>query len=283
MGPGATDEYVRQGPTVDLFGDLSPDSLLSPTFYDFGMVLALMQWPSDQKARNWHVQLNDIANRALSSNISPEQFVDLLLAQRLEFPSEFSLRRSLIRGLQVGCYLHSAVASALQGASPSMKGLTNSVVLNFRDFGDLAAQTPKQFENQVWPEFRPVAHFWAAFWHESPLMTESPVIAPGRRIPFELTALPRFLKRAEHYRRLGAGTRIRGRGTKGASRVLLPPENSIVLPGSLVGVPTPVLEDQIGSSTLNPAAKLSVRWEVEPLRPPVNVEPELRIPEGVPS
>src|SRR5262249_30788095 len=145
---------------------------------------------------------------------------------------DLSQSRSIARGVQAGAYFYAAVASSVLGQPFSMKRCANLVALELKElWGGLGAKTQKQFDNQVWPEYRPVAHFWAAFLHEST------VVAPGRYIPCETTALPRFLRLAESFRRLGAKTRTRGRGTNGASRVLLPAASSIVLPSSIAGVP----------------------------------------------
>jgi hypothetical protein len=97
-------------------------------------------------------------------------------------------------------------------------------------------QGPKDFENRVWPVFRPVSHLWAAYWHSTdgykPLPAPFEAFPPP--FPCRLEDLPAFLERAEGIRRMGATASIRGRGVKGASRKLLPPEASIIVPEQML-------------------------------------------------
>jgi hypothetical protein len=210
--------------------EILSDSSLPPEF-DWAAVVAAAYWPGDYQAREdflAHIRLSYVARI-----IPADHAKDILLAATEATPFstvQGRIKRCLYPALQAGGYFHETVALSHLRMKYSMKRLADLMVSGLGGMPG-AADTPRQFENHVWPTYRPVAHLWAAYLHRSMDEIDD---AP----PCSVKALPEFLSLAEGFRVLGLKTKTQGQGKDGESRTLLSPGESAVLPDS-IRVPPP--------------------------------------------
>jgi hypothetical protein len=109
----------------------------------------------------------------------------------------------------------------------TMANLIERVIKPYRmkkDGGELRISL-KTFQNQIWPEFRCVAHLWAA--------SLKAIENEGQPFPCHLTKLREFLADAEAFRRLGESSR-----TKQSPSTVLEPDETFKLPPGLLVEPS---------------------------------------------
>jgi hypothetical protein len=206
--------------------DLTVDGLRASTSADTAKIGTAMLFPDDPNAR------------LMDSNLAAAGFVLELDKQR---------RQRFERGLVAGRILIAAVGNAGQtnptGALVTMKDAKESARQPF----DYARQTQgrnqtkvslKLIDNEIWPQFQPVAHFWAAYHDHLGKTCEFPCA------PCDLFAL---LAHAEAYRRLGEATRLRPNSSRpvlDASRtVRLPDDVGSLLPKGILNFSTDGRDD----------------------------------------
>jgi hypothetical protein len=202
--------------------ELSGDSLEEMTQLDVLAVEALMLWPDDPVARNdaLTTTTNEFANRHLP--ILPPDLLRSLFSTAHE-----AIPLKTIRQLAEGPFLHGCIAGiilahtvnevAINAKSEKasigwiIKKLSKSIYPKWR-------LMPKTIENAVWPKFRSVSHFWAAYVTAAYSKSGSP-------FPCRVDTLTDFLAKADAYRAVGETTR-----TRRSPRILL-------MPGECVGIP----------------------------------------------
>jgi hypothetical protein len=128
-------------------------------------------------------------------------------------------------------YLHGFIAGMIlqrvvRGSSENANSEESSMGRIIRNVSELYYPrwrlSPKTIENSVWPKFRGVSHFWAAY-----------VTAPHSKprsasFPCELTMLTDFLAQAEAFRRAGEDKQ-----TWRSPRAILLPGECVALPSGL--------------------------------------------------
>jgi hypothetical protein len=104
------------------------------------------------------------------------------------------------RGLIAGIMLRDVIAAAADGGRPKDGSLGSIIKILSGRFG--YKYSPQTINSEVWPEFKKVSHFWAAYIHAA-------FSGSGTNRPFPCTieTLPVFLAIAEEFRRLGESTR----------------------------------------------------------------------------
>jgi hypothetical protein len=113
------------------------------------------------------------------------------------FQGEMRVRSE--RGFLCGYVLHEALGRrCFDFSEASIEGIVNEVVKQDRKraFGRISKKT---FDNSVWPQFKPVAHYWAA--------AVTHVQRDGEPCPCALGKLKAFLGLAEAFRLAGETTR----------------------------------------------------------------------------
>jgi len=218
---------------------LSPDCLSTATQLDLLTVAATMVWADNHRMRDAFLAFQFYGSVAISSDDLFQDVVssicDNTYLNELGTPGYHA-------GIQAGVYLHHKVAAFSRREPLSMKALAARIA---SWDGLVAAKTPKQFDNRVWPAFRPVAYLWAAHIHMHRYLL-------AKVIPCELTALPQFLGLAAGFRRLAEQTPTRGSGAKGRPRTLLTPGESVVFePSPRIPETMPSFDDWISFSPEN--------------------------------
>lgn len=184
--------------------DLGVDCLVSPTRVHVAVVQAAMQWPDNQGKR-------ELFTLAVGAELSgfPE-------AMR-QFEAE--VMQAFTHGMIVGAMLRNAVGYQDIDPDRATMGKTKCAIAS-RFAADMSAPpasrrlSVKTIDNVIWPAFRSVAPYWAAYIHRAR--------ETGERIfPFRADDLVTFLAVAEAYRR--EGERVRS-NAKAPSTVLQPGE-----------------------------------------------------------
>jgi hypothetical protein len=221
---------------------LSPACLSTPTQLDLLTVAATMVWADNHRMRDAVLALERVKFYGCNVIISSDQVHDVVSRMNDDTPLNELATPGYHTGMQAGVYLHHAVATVSRGEPLLMKALAASLA---SWVGPVAAKTRNEFDNRVWPAYRPVAYLWAAHIH-----MHRGVLA--KVIPCELTALPQFLGLAEGFLRLAEQTQTRGSGAKGRPRTLLTPGESVVFePSPRIPETIPNFDDWINLSPEN--------------------------------
>lgn len=168
-------------PTVN---GLSPDFLSTPTQLDLLTVAATMVWADKHRKRDAFLAHERTKFYGCNVTIPSDLVQDVVSWMLNDTPVSEIATPGYHAGMQAGVYLHHTVAATSRGESLSMKALAASLA---SWVGPIAAKTPKEFENRVWPAYRPVAHLWAAHVHMHRGLL-------AKVMPCELTVLPQFLR-----------------------------------------------------------------------------------------
>ena len=203
--------------------ELSSGCLEMPTQLDVLTLEAHMIFPNDPVARkNARITTGfEFANR--QSEILPDDFFRDLFPLAVDAMPLKMLQQSALtpfkRGFIAGMMLTQAIASA----TASRKSKHNSLTATIKDLSDhFQGHSPKTINSVVWPEFKKVSHYWAAYIAEA--FSES---TRNRPFPCTIEKLPAFLAIAEEFRRLGETT-----------HTWKSPEPTILRPGECVLLPS---------------------------------------------
>jgi hypothetical protein len=204
--------------------DLTPEMVKEPTLFTLDVIKAVMFWPHDDASRRLAMQLAILQARrdyARKGQLSQSQMQELLndafdiLPQAGKFIIEAEKDR-----ITPGACAGEILLQKLGLAKPleTIKEEVGRGLLNWRrtrvgkpvaDEG-LSSKTV----NNIWGQFLPVAHFWAAFR----------LIGNLRDFPCRRDNVGHFLRVADRLRRKGEETRLLNR------QLLLRPGASVVLP-----------------------------------------------------
>ena len=192
---------------------LDGDFLLNPTIFDLSVVECHMLWPDDLQARSLATRATtaEFGRRALPH--MPDHLMRDIVPALVAAPpigqAQAAAGKPFFEGYVAGMILHHVVgAVATDGDDASMGWIMSKIANDVRP----RRLSKKTIENTLWPKYRRVSHFWAAYVERS----YSETVFPCR-----LEKLAEFLSLAEAFRVAGEATR-----TKQSPRptVLLPHE-----------------------------------------------------------
>ncbi|PVE26431.1 hypothetical protein DC522_01315 [Microvirga sp. KLBC 81] len=209
--------------------DLAPDCVKQPIRYDLAIVEAAMLWPDDEGARDAWLRAARLETlRHPPEGVADHDFLRELFAMALETPRILDLNPAanerMRHGTVAGWVFHEAVRRS------DINGLVQfgSVAADVTEF--LAKRlrgkiriSKKTFDNAIWPRFRSVAHFWAAYVSNTLYASEQ-----SQAFPCRLDGLVPFLGISEAYRL--KGETLRG---KQAADTLLRPSETVRIPTNL--------------------------------------------------
>ena len=181
---------------------LAEVSVAQPTRTDLDRVGALMLWPDDQEMRDRAIETSFVALlHTVSDHLSRGDLVELVSLAKDATPLtqiHDAARQRFIDGARSGIYLRETVGHVSLDRKVSMKTLAVDVATI------PPTMSPHTFENTIWPRFRPVSHFWAAWLHMTQVSGKN-----GRAFPCGGDQLAQFLGLAEGFRQLGEQTRTK--------------------------------------------------------------------------
>jgi hypothetical protein len=185
--------------------ELSSTSLEIPTQLDVLTLEAHMLFPNDPVARkNARITTGlEFANRQrdnLPEDFFRDRFTLALKATPLEMVQQSALT-PYKRGLIAGIMLRDFIAAAADGGRPK-DGSLRSIIKILSDRFKGHKCSPQTINCEVWPKFKKVSHFWAAYIHAA--LSGS---VGSRPFPCTIETLPVFLAMAEEFRMLGEATR----------------------------------------------------------------------------
>lgn len=185
-------------------------------------LMALMLWPDDVKMVADSVladadpALFDDIERASSQlgmqqNLTSVALGRVLLAAPPHQASILDLSRRFSHGLAVGL----ATISMLRSPKAKLKAALAAAVEELNKAPRTAREMPPialklewpNLETNVWPDFRSVAHLWAAFCSSLPVAPD-PSFPLFSLFPCDAAALPEFLAAVEYLRRRGEKRRF---------------------------------------------------------------------------
>ena len=156
---------------------------------------AVMLWPDDEKLRASGFHAADaqflLENRAL---LLARQDVDWLryLADAPRI-GDIHVRDPYAHGVIAGYILHDTVGKIILGLEDASIG--KSIATCSQGFWRRFRVSEKTINNVVWPRYKPVAHFWAAYF--------SNYLAGDTVWPCDVSKISQFLAEAEAYREFG--------------------------------------------------------------------------------
>ena len=186
---------------------LRPECLEFPTSYDVAVVGATMLWPDDEGMRQKALAAIAIELMFQSGNhpqpatpAERKEFMTLIRTVPTIADYEGPQKTGYKRGMIAGSLLYQAVASA--GRDPDNV-----------EFGEIKKRLASRFDatdhvslstvdNTIWPAYRCVAAYWAAYIGQGERADDAP-------IPCAPAALGEFLKLADHFRIRGEAIRPR--------------------------------------------------------------------------
>lgn len=173
------------------------DAIDNPNRLHLAILESFMLWPSDEIARNESIKTSEVEYAAPLARYAPE-YVDIFAGMAKEaFPLPFMQQlagKPFERGTIAGLVLRECVGRLSMGQDVKL-----SEAFKDNSHGFL---TKKVFDNDVWPKFRPVAHFYAAWVDE--LLDEQDGI-----FPCKLSRMRIFLETAESYREAAENLRTK--------------------------------------------------------------------------
>ncbi len=189
---------------------LASDPLLNTTRLDLASFEAMMLFPDLEYEREQacNAALVEFGIQDLNLKAAfTEEILDIS-AKTLPLSVIKELAKDrFIKGMIVGYVLHNQIGYiALGDYEKSKQVLIDEATRIFQKTGKggYLRVTKSTFNNDIWPKFRCVAHFWAAC--VSVNLIEG---YPCGAFPCRVDALPRFLADAEAYRLMGEATRPR--------------------------------------------------------------------------
>jgi hypothetical protein len=209
----------------------------SPTQFDVALIATIMLWPDDEEWR---------ARAALSSFVEwigddtagwpYEVLQDLQQITRRADPIARIQREvkkeRYARGVLTGSILHTAIiANALDAEKKSMEHVVKQSVAGFVNAGHRVRA--KTFNNEILPQFRSVAHFWAAAFKRLKIELRD-------CFPCRFTEFAEFLADAEAYRLAGGELR-----PPHSTNAVLRPGEAFPLSANLYVPPSTLLYDRL--------------------------------------
>ncbi len=209
--------------------DLREDCLARPTRWDCAVIEARMLWPHDSDTRGRYLSAVSVKvaaaaiDRVPISKPSPTEVRELaeamLSAPRVEDFTKAG-NKAKIHGVVAGKILYDAVGLHDTGRDNTGLSAIKSALVAHLGRGQHLSQ--KTIDNTVWPRYRSVAHFWAAYLHRSQETNNT-------ALPCRARDLSLFLAVAEVYRRRGETIRS---SSKSPTTVLRPGE-AVMIPLAL--------------------------------------------------
>jgi hypothetical protein len=211
--------------------ELPESCLTKPRRVDCAIIGAVMLWPGNPAARQSEIHTSSV--EYLKTN--PVLRDAVLGSDAFEFAAQAKpledlkgvVNSPLSHGCMVGAVCYNVIVAKLGNAEIS----TSEAVKRFEsDYANLnkmrsvlgiSGQGKKHFYNEIWPTFRPVAHFWAAFfWYSKKFGNPT--------FPCEMIRIAEFLGQAEALLTLGETTK-----PPKSSRTLLARADAYQLPFSV--------------------------------------------------
>ena len=205
------------------FLELSSRCLENPTQIDVFTLSAHMLFPNDPVAREnaRRTTALELANRQCDN--LPNDLLRYLFPLAVEAMPLKLLQQSALtpfkRGVIAGRMLTQAIASAAEGGKSKRISQSAAIKVLSDRFG--YKSSPQTINGVVWPEFKKVSHYWAAY-----IAAAFPESSRNRPFPCTIEKLPRFLAIAEEFRMLGETT-----------HTWKSPEPTILRPGECVRLP----------------------------------------------
>lgn len=174
------------------------DVLESPTRIDIALVEAWMLWPNDEIKRDRAFKASVVHYaKSHEAEIQTEEWKTLFFlladADRLSDLRQEVKEGRILRGMIAGNFLRLVLQALWTGGAVSMTDCKAKATARYVKDRTLPK---KAFDDEIWPAFRGVSHFWAASldaWNYG-----------GQRVfPCEVEVLGKFLVAAETYRRAG--------------------------------------------------------------------------------
>lgn len=188
---------------------LRPDCMTDPMRGDLVPLEAIMLWPGDKDEASRaecentvKIQFGiELAGTLPNGSLQSDEFLQLASAAAMVTPlndirerAQNKLGGPFVKGFIAGRVLLTALERAPRGKMPS---IYTDVAKSFAPVWNIAA---KSIESRVWPDYRCVSHFWAAW-----ILTESSGENP--RFPCAVCRLPAFLRIAIAIQRQAENTR----------------------------------------------------------------------------
>jgi hypothetical protein len=229
--------------------EIRRDCLAAPLRSDLIGIESVMLWPKDIKSRTEAEQAAVVAagfEMAKGLNLGSDVLLELVGAAANAIPlreihkwTTVTNGGPFVQGLIAGEILFQSTSrTATNSPDASMKRIVADVS---KMYSAIWLVKPKTIENTVWPQYRSVAHLWAAHRH----IVYEQLAAHGNSAayPFPCSAanLSYFLAVAEEFRRLGETTK-----TKQAPGTVLRANESVRLPADL---PLPKGELRFGAAS----------------------------------
>jgi hypothetical protein len=202
--------------------ELSSSCLENPTQLDVLALEAHMLFPNDPVARKNARTTTGLEFATRERDNLPDDFLRALFPLAVDAMPLKLLQQSALtpfkRGFIAGIMLTQAIASAAEGR----KSRHNSLSATIKELSNrFEGHSPQTINGVVWPEFKKVSHYWAAY-----IAAAFPESSRNRPFPCTIEKLPRFLAIAEEFRRLGETTHS-----------WKSPEPTILRPGECVRLP----------------------------------------------
>ncbi len=188
--------------------------LAEPTKFDVALIEAIMLWPDDENWRGRAALSSYIEYAGDVAAVSPRP-IDRLVHQKMArraFPieavQEEVKKERFVRGTIAGKFLLKSVIKTLlkeDNQKQSMASIARDCLGPFLKAGYRVQM--KTWDNEIWPTFRPVAHFWAASIMLKTKNTSTP-------FPCDYHQFAEFLADAEFFRVEGERLRTPNSPTK---------------------------------------------------------------------
>jgi hypothetical protein len=205
---------------------LTGNCLENMTVFDVFALQARMLWPNDAVARKRARTTSALQFSRSRRDSLPEGFFGDVFDQAFgAIPPHImqqSAREPYLHGFIAGMILQRVVHGGSENGN-SEETAMGRIIRNVSElFYPRWRLSPKTIENSVWPKFRSVSHFWAAY------VTAPPSKPRSACFPCELTMLTDFLAQAEAFRRAGENKQ-----TWRSPRAILLPGECVALPSGL--------------------------------------------------
>jgi len=184
--------------------ELSSRCLEIPTQFDVLTLEAHMLFPNDPVARKNARTTSGLEFANRQRDKLPDDFFRDLFDLAFEAMPLKVLQQSALapfkRGVIAGIMLSEAIASASEGGKSKRSSLSSTIKKLSNTFKQ-DRYSPQTINCVVWPEFKKVSHYWAAY-----IATARSESSRNRPFPCRIETLPRFLAIAEEFRMLGETT-----------------------------------------------------------------------------
>jgi hypothetical protein len=205
--------------------ELSDDCLSHPVPADLITLGANMLWPDDLDVRDRAVKSGHL-KILISDWVIPQELAQQISSDALDATPMVAIQESaklpFVHGFIAGTILHTIVSEVAVEKNSDRASMQRVIADLSKIFYPRWRLAPKTIENTVWPQFRKVAHYWAAY-------IQGTFSQPPEPFPCRLANLSGFLSTAEAFRHAGEATR-----TKRSPRPILLPSESVILSPNIV-------------------------------------------------